>query len=267
MDQENNETTELVRLSKGHGRLMQVLSERIDDGMLQEIASADYKMGYEGHLAALTVIRARDVPKGRMAWEPQEVLELFRWSEFGDNRSGRRDRPAEDFHIMRAFCCVAILTAYADPENYEYFEGNNSTLIQLLDSLEMVGIDAKSYTVPFLAWLLCCLPDNEDERAFFILGLVWALVRSRRVDDEATVTSALIDCVFACEKSVRDEWGNGFGRMPNRWLFGTTFFNARFEKWERLGARLVIEAEAVRDAKLRSQFNYLACRLKGDGGD
>ena len=246
---------------------MQVLSERINDGMLEEIAAADYGMGHEASLAALTVIRARDVPKGRMAFEAQEVLELFRWSKFGDNRTGRRDRPVDDFHIMRAFCCVAILTAYADPENHEYFSGNNSTLIQLLDSLEIIGNDAKSHTVPFLAWLLCRLPDYEDERAFFILGLVWALVCSGRVDDEATMTSALIDWVFACEKNVRGEWGEGVGRTPDRWLFGTTFFNSCFEKWEQLGARLLIKAEAVGDAKLRRQLNHLACRLKGDGGD
>ncbi len=82
--------------------------------MLEEIAAADYGMDHDAHLAALIDIHARDVLEGSMAWEPREGLELFHWSEFGENRTGSRERPTRDYHLMRAFYCAALLEAYAD---------------------------------------------------------------------------------------------------------------------------------------------------------
>ena len=255
------EQSELLRLSAGHERLMQVLAERLDDGMLEEIAAADYMMDYDAHLAALRSIRARDPPEGPMAWEPKEVLELFRWSELGDDRSGRRDRTREEFHLMRAFCCAALLEAFAEPANHDYFDGTNATVIQMLESLEVLGTDCEGHVAPFLAWLLIRLPDNENERGFYILALIWALLRSGAAQREASVISNLIDWMIDDEATVRRQWHGGAGQLPERWLFGTTFFNLRFAKWEQLGIRLSVEAEGVQDPRLREKLDDIALRV------
>lgn len=251
-------------LSLGHERLMVLLCQRVTDGMLDEIAACDYGMDQVKHRAALERIRARDIPSGRMAWEPKEVLELFRWSEFGDDRSNRRPRSEAQFHLMRAFCCVALLEAYAVPENHETMQGANATMAQLLESLAFVGEDAQSVAPAFLAWLLTELPSFEDERAFFIVALVWALDRAGTAAAHHVLVSDLIAWAIDEEAAVRETWRGGVGKHPHRWLIGTTHFDLRWRKWETIGRLLGDRAADVENPELRAKLADLAKRLTVD---
>lgn len=258
----------LFPLSEGHERLMLMLCQQIKPDMLDEIAACDYGMDQVAHRAALEKIRVRDVtmdrPLVQMAWVPKEVLELFRWSEYGDDRSNRRPRTEAEFHLMRAFCCAALLEAYTRPENHERFEGTNSIVIQMLESLEVLGADSETHTPAFLAWMLTKIPSHEDERAFYIVALVWALMRNGEAKSNGSLLGDLVDWAFDEEATVRAFWNGGVGQHPGRWLIGTTHFDLRWKKWETMGRRLGEQALGVKDASLRSKLQDLAQRLSGD---
>ncbi len=243
---------------------MHALCDKITDDMLREIADADYGMDFAKHFAALTKIRDRVPTEGRMAWEPHEVLALFRWSEFGDNRTGQKPRSEHDFHLMRAFCCTALLEAYADPANHEYFAGENQTLAQLLDSVAHIDGDETVFqgqAISFLAWLVPKLPDYEDETAFYLLGLVWLLVRQPDRDANVEKILRLIDRVNAEENRVRQMWGDGVGNDADTWLLGTTHFGLRHKKWRRFGHDLGALDLARADPKLTAAIQEISQKL------
>ena len=258
----------LQDMSRGRERLMTVLCRRIDDGMLDEIAACDYGVDQAEHFAALKQIRARDLtpdrPLVRMAWVPKEVLELFRWSEFGDDRSNRRQRSEGEFHLMRAFCCAALLEAYVVPENAGYFDGTNATVVQLLESIEALGTEAEAETPAFIAGMLTRLASHEPERAFYIVALVWALIRDGVSTADRKLIADLIDWAIAEEAAVREMWHGGVGMQPGRWLIGTTHFDLRWKKWEAIGRRLGDEAASIEDAGFRSKLDDLSTRLTDD---
>ena len=88
--------------------LLDVSRRQVDDGMLAEIAAADYGMDGDVHLAELRLIHDQGVIPAPLRWHPGEVLELIRWSNPEDPAhkpgcTGRRG------HQMRAFACAALL--------------------------------------------------------------------------------------------------------------------------------------------------------------
>lgn len=264
MARDSDPVSELTHLSKGHTALMDTLSAAINYDMLAEIADADYGMNRDTHLEELTKIRNREPPSGRMEWEPKEVLSLFRWSEFGDNRTGQKKRGEADFHTMRAFCCTALLEAFPRPENYEYFDGENQTLIQLLDSLDRLkglGTDHEGDAIPFLSWLLITMPPEDEERAFFYLGLVWLLLRQDNVLDNKPLILKLTSHLVAEEQRVRASWGHGVGDTPETWLLGTTFHGIRHDKWRRIGEHLSQWSPPNYDPELANAISDIGKKL------
>lgn len=142
------------------------LRQRVDEGMLREIAEADYSQDVERHLAALRPLWSGDEFTELQHWFPREVLELIRWSEPEDKdwkpgSSGLRG------HQMRAFCCAALLAA-------SNFEPEKETLVQFLDSVLVLGADATEAAGRFLTWKINTLGRNDD-RPFFALAVAGAL--------------------------------------------------------------------------------------------
>ena len=66
--------------------------QRVTMDKLAEIARADNGMDFVAYLYAVRQLRNRQNSSLRMLWKPKEALELFRWSEFGDNRKGQELR-------------------------------------------------------------------------------------------------------------------------------------------------------------------------------
>ncbi|WP_310483616.1 hypothetical protein [Chamaesiphon sp. VAR_48_metabat_403] len=139
--------------------LLDLIFEHVDDAMLAEIAMCDYGDDVEIHLAALLQIRANKIPVP-IQWHPGEVLCLTRWTEWD---SLLQDRAISDRnHWMRLFACAVLIWASLEPENYEgeeywdNIEGEDSTIIQLLDSAVHLGDDVSISTLRFLAWRMQC---------------------------------------------------------------------------------------------------------------
>jgi hypothetical protein len=139
-------------------RLMVVLADLVDPGMLAEIAAADYGNDQAEHLAALQAIHSTTIVPSPLPWEPAEVLNLMRWSEPNDPAwapSGRGERG----YIMRAYCCAVLLRAACDADSQPYFLGFADTVVQLVRSLPHMPVAASE---PARDLILAMLESFED---------------------------------------------------------------------------------------------------------
>ncbi|WAC18786.1 hypothetical protein OVA24_16270 [Luteolibacter sp. SL250] len=201
------------------------LRSLIDEGMLREIAEADYARDAEQHLAALKPIRNGDELRELHYWFPDEVLRLIRWSEPEDpewkpGSTGLRG------HKMRAFSCAVLL---AVPN----FEPDKETLIQLVDSVFLLGPGALEATAGFLVWRLDTL-GREEDRPFFALALA-AVAQSLEDSISSSMEQELADWVTHEESSERAylaSFCDSYRTAP--WLFGLSFSDMRNNKWEML---------------------------------
>lgn len=240
---------------------------RVTDDMLEEIARADYGMDYEAHLKALRRHKARAATEDLVVWEPQEVLELVRWSEFGDNRTGQVKRPEQDFHLLRTFCCSVLLESYAEPINHGgNLFGMNQTLAQLLASQPFLDEGDNDCLPAFIASLIAGLPDHEDERAFY--GLAWftSLVRLPRRTSEQTRLA--IDVLAATEREVerlRKVWPEPPAPSGDIWLLGWTFYDLRHRVWRALGDEFGRIADTESDEALRAALTRVSHLLTVEG--
>lgn len=202
----------------------------IDEDMLMEIAGADYERDSDQHLAALIPIwKGADLTE-MDSWFPREVLELIRWSEpevdeWKPGMEGPRG------HIMRAFSCAVLL---ATPS----FEPDKETLIQMIDSMFLLGSDAQEATARFLNWRLGSL-EHEEDRPFFALGLA-AIILSLEQGLSARQEQDMADWVAGEESSER-AYLAGFHEsfQTSRWLFGLSFSNMRNNHWENLIRKMI----------------------------
>jgi hypothetical protein len=154
-------TNPLQRLEPTDKPLLTLIFDRVDDSMLVEIAKADYGDDVDIHLAALHQIRAKNIPRP-MQWHPGEVLELTRWTEW-DNLHPPDGAISKRNHWMRLFACTVLIWASLEPENYEYngenwshIDGEDSTIIQFLDSALNLGEETSLAALQFLGWRMQC---------------------------------------------------------------------------------------------------------------
>lgn len=214
--------------------LLTLVSGQVDDDMLEEIAAADYGEDKDGHLRELRHIRDVGIKPGVMLWEPREVLELIRWSE-PDDPTWKPGATGKRGHWMRAFSCAALLTASAVVENEDLRAGWNSTLIQLIDSLGVLGPQLDNAACSLLACIIRNFDPDPDveELAFFGVALLWlSLSKTPAISDD--------EIIKLSEWTVARELGRERDCRPGepRWLLGTTFYDQQKESWKRLGERL-----------------------------
>jgi hypothetical protein len=213
--------------------LLAMLSEEVDDEMLREIAEADYNFNVDEHLRHLVRIRDEKEIPVPLNWEPKEVLELTKWSEpdAPDSKSGATGRRG---HLMRAFCCAALLISGAEQTDQEAIEGENCTLIQLLESLKDLGALFQAAGLSLVAWRLCHLTEKDEERPFFLLAaLVLAIEVVKKHRDE--VLSELSRLLLDEEKLVRSSEWAVLPDSSSQWLLGLTFYNQKATRWAKLG--------------------------------
>jgi hypothetical protein len=154
-------TNPLQRLEPADRPLLTLIFDRVDDSMLLEIAKADYGDDVDIHLAALHQIRANNIPRP-MQWHPGEVLCLTRWTKW-DSLSTQDCAISTRNHWMRLFACTVLIWASLEPENHEHnsgdwnhIEGEDSTIIQFLDSALNLGEDTSLAALKFLGWRMQC---------------------------------------------------------------------------------------------------------------
>lgn len=183
----------LQHLDPSPDPLLQLVFQQVDDSMLLEIAEADYGHKAEIHLKKLMEIKCGEFPD-LMEWEPKEVLELTRWSE-PDAPAWQPGSTGERGHWMRLLSCTLLVRATVKHEYREYFNGEESTLIQLVDSAIKLGPESSCAALRFLSWRISYqIPGDYDWTtpyfALAILLLANSLGQCNKEMEEFLVTTA-----------------------------------------------------------------------------
>ncbi len=253
---------ELRQLNPVPTTLLRSIAAQIDDDMLREIAEADYGQDADVHLAALRHIRDfLEIPTP-LAWEPKEVLELVRWSEPDDPQWGSGGHGMRG-HLMRAFCCTALLLAATAPENAGTILSENETIIQLTLSAMALGADACNRAVELLAWRLLRDPYDEVERPFFAFALILLRTRLYRPGARTSDLMALCEWTRAEEARLRVHAAR-YGTPPkDDWLLGLVFHDQRHSAWQSAGANCLANPPRAMPEQVRAELEAigdLLCR-------
>ena len=249
----------LGKLDADDGELLAQLAAQLDDSMLDEIAGADRGDGAAAHRAALLIIRDQLRIPAPLQWEPQEVLELTRWSDPDDPRWRDSDAAARRGHVIRAFCCTALIRAGADPENPYGFDNEPDTLAQLVASLGVLGAPQQLAGLRFLAWRLARLGVEVEERPFYFLAILILALEVRR-DLSPREIADLVAALVVEEEAVRS---GGWAFPPARssdWLLGL-LHGQRKDVWRALGNKLPGLAQRIDDEDVRRSVVGIAERL------
>lgn len=217
--------------------LLSTSAKLITGDMLEEISRADYGMDADAHLAALRAIRDEARLPSPLRWEPKEVLALVRWSQ-PDDPNWKPGSTGQRGHIMRAFCCSALLRAAADPSNDGFFDGENQTLIQLIDSALFLNRGLPEAAGRFLTWRLPQLRSDDPERPFFAFGLVAIALLLNPRSPKPSDIDALISFVEGAEAEARDLMRVRPPNMIEDSFLAGTFFDQRHSVWRALATRL-----------------------------
>ncbi|HEY9695218.1 MAG TPA: hypothetical protein V6D15_23700 [Oculatellaceae cyanobacterium] len=206
--------------------------------MLEELALSDYGRDYELHLSALLKAHQGEALPVPMPWQPKEVLELTRWSE-PDDLSINEGSKGTRGHLIRAFACTLLLRAAVEPENRDYFVGENQTIIQLVSSAINLGLDAATATVRFLAWCVEQVPHYDTERPFYVMGiLLLEVFLAHGKDTENESLLLLGDWVMDEEAKARS---NDDLHFSSDWLLGLTYYDIRHNTWKILTRQILLE--------------------------
>jgi len=205
--------------------LLRLVFKQVDASMLREIAEADYVMDADAHLKALSAIKTGNVP-APMEWVPKEVLELIRWSE-PDDPTWKPESVGDRGHWMRLFSCAVLIRAAAEPENDGYFIGEESTIIQLVDSAMKLGLDTSLAALKFLCWRMQFRPLDEWDRPYFSVAILLLSVFLDKYDPQTA--HFLIAAANSNEVALSE-------------LFGQCL---RAQTWNDVTRRILIESNAT----------------------
>jgi hypothetical protein len=223
-------------------RLLGVARRQVDDGMLAEIARADYGRDAERHLAALVPIRDHGWVPAPLHWHPGEVLELVRWSQ-PEDPTWKPGGTGTRGHQMRAFACAALLRASAEPGN-EYYEGSDdSTLAQCLASAKVLGEEMLEAAGQFLTWRIPRMTVDHPERLVFPVGLLLIATCLRGGRLEEHVLGEAAEWVLAEEAAGRRADGHHSGRAEPCPL--ADLFSWQEGMWQPHAAELLRQAEVL----------------------
>lgn len=157
--------------------LLIALSARMEPHLRDHIARADYGQDVAEHRAAIDAICASGhIPK-RFDWVPAEVLELIRWVD-PCNTNVNWELPTNELHLVRAFCCTALLM---QSEGDDF--GVDSTLGNLAASLLAMGQSYLRLLPPLLTHLLSEDDPCESDMALtHVVRLLVALELGETLD-------------------------------------------------------------------------------------
>jgi hypothetical protein len=222
--------------------LLDLIFDRVDDSMLLEIARCDYGDDVEIHLAALHQIRANNIPRP-LQWHPGEVLCLTRWDEW-DSLNTTDIAFSTRKHWMRLFACTVLIWVSLEREDDEYnfehsnhIEGENSTIIQFLDSALYLGDDVLIAAIKFLGWRMQSQIERSIDDGFgscpcYAVAMLLLCVSLDRCNPE--VMNFLISMAYCDHEYVpiSEEISNDRCQLSQKWrdtiyriLFDPTVLN------------------------------------------
>jgi hypothetical protein len=233
------------------------LSKHITDEMLVQIALADYGRDQDQHLAPLRLLRDQRIFVGPMYWYPCEVLELVRYSEPDGSPASDRMRD----HWIRAFASAALLRARNEPWNYTADGANPSfTLIQLLNSLEVLPIDFAPNAVRLLAWMMLHsdLDGTDAQPIYYGVALLWLTLKNGVPSFDQNLID-LAEWIVRHEEEIHKHCRWAF----DRWLLGIAH-DPPPSQWERLGSRLAMLNLNGRAEQLKDWVKLIGAELSGN---
>jgi hypothetical protein len=225
--------------------LLDVSRRQIDDGMLDEIAAADYGIDADRHLAALRPIRDTGTVPQPMGWHPGEVLELIRWSE-PENAARKPGATGRRGHQMRAFACAVLLRAAAEGGDTSSEE---ATLGQCLASAKVLGQEMNDAVAGFLTWRIPLMTGPDDW--LFAVGL---LIASTRPGNDRITDRVLVDAT-AWVLGAEGEFRRGFRFNPAD--PPPVPFGLRYGVWKPVLTELTENAATVKSAGVRSDLELI----------
>jgi hypothetical protein len=248
----------LARVPPSRDGWMGWLCPQTDDGMLREIAEADYGYRAAEHLAALRRIRdGREVPRSLQEL-PLEVLELVRYSE-PDVPMWKPGGQGLRGHLMRLFCCAVLLTAAGEPALDGYIE-DESTLRRLVASAVVLGTWAIDALLPLLCWRASLPPTDEADRAFLAMSLVLLAAARYREDGEGALLRELGEWAIECEARAR-----AAVRVPllttGAWLLGLKSTTDGDDQWRALAWEILVEPRVPHPAEAAGVLGEVGARI------
>jgi hypothetical protein len=235
--------------------LLRAIAAHVTDEMLECISKADYGSDADEHLAALRQLRDTGLLPQNPGWVPMEVLELIRWSE-PDDPEWKPGRTGETGNWMRAFSCAAILRAEHEPWNYLYNDGcTDSTTIQLVLSLDALGVDLNREAARVFAWLILkSEPEgkNDSIRGYGVALLWFALHLKPRVADEDLIALAQ----WVVRRADELKWDPRTTEFSG--LKGMVIGCQKRSGWEMFGVKLAEVDLSGRSAELQTWVRLIA---------
>jgi hypothetical protein len=262
MDSMSTIPTELLAAFRpSEHALLDVLRQRVDEPMMEEIASADYGLGADEALCFLRQIRHSSVVPIPMDDSLKEVVGLTQWSE-PDDPNRQSEQKGLRGHTARAFSCAILLRAAADSFYDGYIIGENHTVAQLVASALALGENVPEAAARFLAWSAARMGPSE-ERPFFLLALLVLAVSPTNSFVPEDALAALSDWLVleeSYERAVAE------GMLPDygeQWLLGLTFYNMRHNQWRSLARFLGVAARCLKSETARSRLEDISSRIAG----
>ncbi len=208
------------------------LCDQMTNDMLVEIAKCDYENNYEENLEALKKIRQTYDIESRLQWVPKEVLSLTRWSEPDELRPyyshGQRG------HMLRAFCCVTLLVAGADPANDDYIDGENETLAQAIESCLYLGAEHCQELGELLTWRYPTFHDYDTFPMFAIFALMVLALNIHTDKISPDQTASMVDQLATEQERLKgtddDPWIL-WNRNYRSSFLGMETFDQKHRKW------------------------------------
>jgi hypothetical protein len=243
------------RLNPNADECIVSLASSLEHDQLVEISAADHGWKASQNLEQLIGITATQTWPSPMPVELKEVLELMQWS--GPDSYGWQ--PGAKSYRRRAFCCAALLRAGGDPENQKSlnWEGENSTIAILLESLDALGNHDHAAAISLFAWRLGTEP-NDESPPFLYLAILRNVLKAWP-QLEAALTSKLVERLM--ESEAAEQWADGTylrDESGDQWLYRTTYFDQTFALWHGFGRDLRQLSADLSDANARQKVLRIA---------
>jgi hypothetical protein len=232
----------LAPLHPNESALTPLFQANIDEGMLREIAEADYGSKADECYALLQPILKTDLVASD-DFNLREVLELIRWSEPDDpewSPGGQGTRG----HWMRLFACAALLRFAA---KYKAKSGSEcDTLAQLISSAVELGRPVARAAGSLLAWRFLAYPGDDEDPAFLAFAILLLAAHLERGEDRGQWLRELATWVEDEEARVRNALSRRLSSLQHwdEWLLGLTLFRQREAVWRSLAHRILARPES-----------------------
>jgi hypothetical protein len=251
----------LAPLNPNESALTPLFQAHIDESMLREISAADYGWKADECYELLQPVLKTGaiVPDD---FNVREVLELIRWSEPEDlewSPGGHGPRG----HWMRLFACAALVRLA--PSNRDFFDGECSTVAQLVSSAIELGRPVARAAESLLAWRFLAYPGADPDCAFLAFAILLLAAHLGHAEDNGQWLKDLATWVEDEESRSRNALSTWFSSSPqwNQWLTGLTAFNQREAVWRSLAHRILARPERAHPSEASEALQLLGELVAG----